>query len=179
MRVGGLCRRSLIEARRERRGTVGPVLVLKKKGVSSSYRLFDGDREVALVRSDGSWGSGSLELDGRTIEFCVVGADLASFTASVDGDIAASALRPTSSVPAFDVSVGSSTLHMIMHRIGQKPFDVTDEGGHEVGVVALRGAMGRRIEIDLPADISIAAQLLCGWLATRHYNKAAQVRIVQ
>lgn len=156
--------------------TVVGVLVLKKKGVSASYRLFDGDREVALLRSDGSWMSGSLELAGRQLAFGVSNSEQTEFTATIDGTVVASGSY--TALDAYQVDSEGSRLCMSKTGFGQKPFDVTDDAGAAIGVVALRGAMGRRIEIDLPDRVPEVVRLLCGWLATRSYNKAAQVRAV-
>lgn len=157
------------------------MLVLKKKGVSAKYRLIDSnsDRVLALVVSDGSWRRGSAEIDGRSIAFAERSGDVQMFSASVDGSEIALATQTASGMVQWTIDANGDIWRMTCTGVTQRPFDLTDEHGTQVGTVALRGATGRRIEIDVPDSVAFDLRLFAGWLATRHYNKAANVRIVQ
>ncbi len=160
-------------------GMVPFMLKLVKRGLSNTYRLADTSdgRRISVMKSDYSWASGSIDLDGTelTFTFDTTGGNDLTVTRGIE--VLASASHPVEGFRRrYVIKHGDDTLEIESEHGSQQPFVATSDG-RPMGSITLKGALGRTAVLDLSADLSIDIVLFAAWLALRDWNKAAQVQI--
>lgn len=151
------------------------MLQLAKNGVSNTYRLTDAVRsgQISITKAPAV-----LEGDGAPLSIDAPSAH-GPFTVVVAGRPAAWATVHEGELKqGYTVAHPGGQLELVKRTGGLKPYDV-EAGGAPVGRVSIGRITGRKVSVEVPDTVPFEARLLLGWLAMRHWARAANTGIAQ
>ncbi len=155
------------------------VLQLAKKSVTSTYRVTDHVRTGQIsVTADPA----VLEGDGPDLRIDCTPPDHASFRMVVAGQTVATATDLVEPIRKLEyrIEFQQGAVELRKPAQGLKPFAVLDgDGATQIGSVVIGRITGRKLTVEVSDGIPFEVRLFLGWLAMRHWNAAANQKIVQ
>ncbi|MEM9996084.1 MAG: hypothetical protein AAF809_00150 [Bacteroidota bacterium] len=147
---------------------------------SWSYRLYDGDREVALLDHSAFLEQADIKIEG--IPFRLDRDGLAgAFTLAFEGVVVAQATKRSVFSNVFDVMLGDldpnddrAPAAFVLQRasLSSNRFIVYSATGDAIGSIRRTSVWTRKARVDLPATIPLGVRVFLFWLAVLMWRRS-------
>lgn len=136
-----------------------------QKGILSGDFRLEREGEPIADLDVSTWGTrAGVRVDGVDYEMRREGLLSGDFVLEANGQTLARAEKPSALRSVFELSLGPRRYTMKKRSFFSSGFALLD-GGRELGSLHRRGLLQRRVEIRLPDDWPVAAQVFVFWLA--------------